>query len=366
MNKPSNRRMTIKKIMKMMEKNQLNFDFPIQRESGQWSKEQKSLFIDSLIQGYDIPDIYILDKGKDSDELKLVIDGNQRLHTCYEFYKDKFKMSKSMDDIEIDGVKHNISGLKYSELPQELQDCLNDYDIGVTVLNGLTEDEIEEQFYRLNNGSTFTKAQQANVKLGSEIALKVKDIEECNFLQNRAVFSNSQRKRGEVTSCVLQTLMLLTGFEYRNLGANEVLRFAEYFNENTDYKQLEYCKELFDKLWNVLPGYDKEFEKQFKKIHIPVLIMNLDAVSGLDVKHELTDEEYADFLSKWITLWCDTSGYEEFCGAGSTSRTKVEGRIAVMERELREYALRLSNDGGNSNGDSEEYEDENNGFEAAS
>lgn len=349
-----------------MEKNQLDFDFPIQRESGQWNKDQKALFIDSLIQGYDIPDIYILDKGKENEELKLVIDGNQRLHTCYDFYKDKFKLPKAVDDIELDGVAYNVAGFKFSELPQDLQDALLDYDIGVKIMNELSDDEIEEQFYRLNNGTTFTKAQQANVKLGSEVAQKIKEIEECDFLQNRASFSNSQRKRGEVTSCILQTLMLLTGFEYRNLGANEVLRFAEHFNDNTDYKQLEYCKGLFDKLWDVLPEYNKEYDKQFKKIHIPILIMNLDAMSGLDVNYELTDAEYADFLRQWITVWCDTSGYEEFCGAGSTSRTKVEGRIAVMERELREYVLRLSNDGGNSNGDSEEYEDENKGFEAAS
>ena len=172
--------------------------------------------------------------------------------------------------------------------------------------------------------------------------------------QNRASFSNTQRKRGEVTSCILQTLMLLTGYEYKNFGANEVLKFAEYFNENPDYRQLEYCKELFDRLFTLLPEYDKEMDRQLKKINIPTLIMNLDAIDGLDVDYETSDEEYTEFLKKWFEVWIDTSGYMDFCGSGSTAKTKIENRISIMERELRDYIIKLSIKGGEEIGNEED------------
>ena len=77
--------------------------------------------------------------------------------------------------------------------------------------------------------------------MGTELAGQIKEIEECNFFENRAVFTTSQRKRGEIKSCILQTMMLLSDFDYKNFGANEVLRFARELNENPDY---ELVKEL--------------------------------------------------------------------------------------------------------------------------
>ncbi|GFI32384.1 hypothetical protein IMSAGC013_03783 [Lachnospiraceae bacterium] len=77
-----------------------------------------------------------------------------------------------------------------------MQKVFNKYKLEVKLLAGFSDEQIEDQFYRLNNGATFTKSQKANVKLGTELAGKIKEIEESDFFENRAVFSNLQRKRG--------------------------------------------------------------------------------------------------------------------------------------------------------------------------
>ena len=46
------------------------------------------------------------------------------------------------------------------------------------LLAGYTDEQIEDQFYRLNNGCIFTKSQKENVKLGTELAGKIKEIED--------------------------------------------------------------------------------------------------------------------------------------------------------------------------------------------
>ena len=214
------------------------------------------------------------------------------------------------------------------------------------LLAGFTDEQIEDQFYRLNNGCIFTKSQKANVKLGTELAGKIKEIEECDFFENRAVFTNTQKKRGEIKSCILQTMMLLSDFDYKNFGANEVLRFASELNENPDYELVERTKDMYDKLFCILPGYDKEMDKFLKKIHIPVIIKNLDTIDKIDVNYQLSDNEYTNFLKNWFEIWNDTSGYLEFCGQGSTAKAKVEGRIETMKKELREYMIRISVKGG--------------------
>jgi len=360
---------TVEDVIKRMNKKTLSFDFPIQRESGQWDKEQKSLFIDTIFNGYLVPEVYIIKEGTDDFCPMSVLDGKQRLTTIYDYYNDGFKLSKDLDSITIndfrfDDEKNRIDNIKtyeianksYSQLDDSLKEIFKSFKINAKLLAGYTDEQVEEQFYRLNNGSVFTKAQKATVKLGTELAGKIKEIEENDFFTNRACFTNSQKKRGEVTSCILQTLMLLTGYNYKNFGANEVLKFAEYFNENPDYKQLEYCSELFDKLFSVLP-YSEDIDKQLKKIHIPMLIMNLDAIDGLDVDYELTDDEYKAFLNKWFEVWNETSGYTDFCGTGSTGKSKVEGRVSIMTRELRDYVIKLSIKNGNEENDYGEEED---------
>lgn len=368
-------------LIEKMEKNKLTFDYPIQRDSDQWDKSQKALFIDTLMNGYLVPDLYIIKEGTEDFTQQSVLDGKQRFMTLYEFWKDGFKLPKDADPITIKDVTfdedknpveeihtYEVAGKCFSKLEPELQKRILKFKFSVKLLAGYTDEQIEEQFYRLNNGCTFTKSQKANVKLGTKLAGQIKEIEECNFFQNRAAFSNSQKKRGEITSCILQTLMLVTGYDYKNFGANEVVKFAEYFNENPNYDAVEQCKALYEKLWDILPAYNKELDSMFKKIHIPMMVMNLDYLETVkeDVGYEMSDEEYTEFLNKWFTVWNETSGYIDFCGAGSTGKTKVEGRIVTINKELREYALRLARKAGENGEDIENNQDESGRLEAAS
>lgn len=229
-----------------------------------------------------------------------------------------------------------VGGRKFSALAPEVQKVFNKFRVSVSLLAGFSDEQIEDQFYRLNNGCTFTKAQKANVLLGTELAGKIKELEQCDFFENRAAFGNLQRKRGEVTNCILQSMMLISGFDYKSFSPNETLRFAERLNENPDYELLERTKELFDELMCVLPPYDKELDKNcLKKIHIPVLIKNLDTVRKMEDK--VSDSEYEAFLLDWFTAGMVCSNYIDFCGHGSTSRVKVEGRISSMEDALRDF-----------------------------
>lgn len=42
---------SLEELMEQMEKKKLCFDYPIQRESGQWDKQQKALLIDTVLNG---------------------------------------------------------------------------------------------------------------------------------------------------------------------------------------------------------------------------------------------------------------------------------------------------------------------------
>ena len=91
----------LEEIIERMDKKKLTFDYPIQRESGQWDKSQRSLLIDSILNGYFLPEIYIIREGTEDFAPMSVLDGKQRLTTLYEFAKDGFALSNDLDDVTI-------------------------------------------------------------------------------------------------------------------------------------------------------------------------------------------------------------------------------------------------------------------------
>ena len=61
--------------------------------------------------------------------------------------------------------EYEIAGKYFSELDEYLQEKLRDTEISVIMLIDATDEEIEEQFFRLNNGTALTKDQKTRVML---------------------------------------------------------------------------------------------------------------------------------------------------------------------------------------------------------
>ncbi len=71
-----------------VERNAIDEKPAYQRESAIWSPEKMELFIDSLMNDYDVPKLYFHDlTALQSLKKYALIDGKQRLHTIYEFFK---------------------------------------------------------------------------------------------------------------------------------------------------------------------------------------------------------------------------------------------------------------------------------------
>jgi len=78
-------------------------DPPYQRESGIWSVEKKQLFIDSIMNGFDVPKLYFHDIRSEGEPVSFnVIDGKQRLGAIWEFL-DKSKGFSLADDFTFSG-----------------------------------------------------------------------------------------------------------------------------------------------------------------------------------------------------------------------------------------------------------------------
>lgn len=319
---------SIKYLTERHANNKLNFDFAIQRDSDQWNKEQMSLLIHSVVSDMIVPTIYLTKENTNDGEVWTVIDGKQRLTTLMSFANNGFKLSKTTPGVVINGEEYNIGGLTYSELPKPVQEKFDLYSIDTAFLFKYTEDDLEDQFYRLNNGSIFTKQQKAVVKLGGKLAEKLKEIEHHPFW-DRTNITNIQKRHGTVMEIILKSLMLLTNYNYTHFGAAEVIKFAEYYSENYNDQEIEYLAELIDKL-NISIPTDDDTDKLLKPINIPIFLMNLEYFESLNQPME----KYEEFITEWCLNDCESSEYMNYCGSGSTNRNKVWGRIEVINRYL--------------------------------
>ena len=344
-----NRSIDVEKLCKSMDNGSMCFEMFIQRVAGQWSIEQQSLLIDTILRDYKIPAIWITRTQTEQFEKNTVIDGNQRLHTIYDFVHDKFKLHKSIEPITITADNDNeldedltieLAGKKFSKLPKILQNIIMDYVIDEIQMFNYTDEQIEEQFYRLNNGALFTKSQKANVELGSDVAEKVQQVEQMDFWK-RANFSKAQRKHAEITACILQCLMLTTGAEYSNFGANSVIEFANQYADNCHNSEIEEIKTLIETLDNCMPD-DDENNKFLKKINIPALIMCTQTFITYKNEGKITEDQFTEFLNKWVDVDAECSGYMENCGQGSTGKAKVENRIKILNNWFISYVHQIN------------------------
>lgn len=148
---------TCKQIAKMIEKETISFKNVVQR-SFVWEKHRMSELIWSIIMGYPIPPIYAERGDSLSDKIKVydVMDGQQRNISIYKFIKDEFALTKlkpipyldeNGNECEID-----ISGKKFSELEEELQDIIESATMTVKYFDNLDQSQKAEMFRRLNNG----------------------------------------------------------------------------------------------------------------------------------------------------------------------------------------------------------------------
>ena len=120
-----------------------------------WDQVKKSRLIESLLMNVPIPNVFLFEKELHRYE---VMDGQQRLHTVFDFYEDNF----ALKGLTVWSV---LNGLKFSEFPETLQRGLDRRRMSATTLLLGSEyvkggDIRREVFARLNTGGVALSNQE--------------------------------------------------------------------------------------------------------------------------------------------------------------------------------------------------------------
>src|SRR5688572_31542131 len=164
---------------------------PYQRESSVWSLEKQQLFIDSLLNGYDVPKIYLHDlRGIEETKVYAVVDGKQRLTTIWRFLTNEFPLApdfriepNNYPELPAEAVPP-AAGMLFRDMDPIWQEVLKSTFLAVVLIQNAREEDIEDLFSRLNNGEPLNAAEKRNA-MGGEMARLVREVAARPFFQER-------------------------------------------------------------------------------------------------------------------------------------------------------------------------------------
>ena len=126
-----------------------------------WTPQKKQKLIDSILRGWKIPPIHVIHNCKAIDE---VLDGQQRLAAIRDFFDNIICIDGGI--LPEDSKIAELDGLRYRDLPEEWQRRFRQYSIVIIRLTEYKPEEPAELFYRLNQPTSLTSAEQRNAYIG--------------------------------------------------------------------------------------------------------------------------------------------------------------------------------------------------------
>jgi hypothetical protein len=154
-------------------RHQIDMDPPYQRRGRLWSETDKAYLVDSILNGYDVPKLYMADFtwGESSLNAKklpyAIIDGKQRFEAILDFFDGKTVLNK--DFIFLDDPDLVLDGLGYKDLKAQypqVAEIFDEYNLLVMGVTAQSEEPIKELFVRLNRSKPLTGAEIRNAMSG--------------------------------------------------------------------------------------------------------------------------------------------------------------------------------------------------------
>lgn len=305
---------SIMSFTKDFSKGKYNTNHRLQRKEGQWGSLQRSELIDSFLRPYPIDPI----RCEMVNGVGYIFDGIQRATTIYNYLTDKFRLNRSLPNITIDGVEYNIAGKKFSQLPQEVQDRINLYEVNIYQFTDCTDYDIREMYRRQNNGRPLTSTQKRTAIEASDFSEIVFKIADHPVFEK--LFSPFRIKSDAPRDCVREVFMLLeseNGKDYLSFKKSDIDAFVkEYTGDNIDPEKVDNIVKALDEL-------DCRIERvKINATSIPMLI-----AAAVKVISENRDfDDFVDKIQYFVDTYDTNEEYKAHCASGTCSRDNVEAR----------------------------------------
>ncbi|WPN77232.1 DUF262 domain-containing protein [Pseudomonas germanica] len=209
-----------------------------------WPKSKKQRLIDSVLREWHVPPIHVIESP--DTRKQEVLDGQQRLVAIRDFVRGEFSVDGSIEPL--DSKIKILDGKKYRDLPDEVQRQFDQFTLRLYRIVDFKPSEPAELFYRLNQPSNLTGAEQRNAFYGpvrDQIRELVKALERRGIGKEEFGFSNARMAYDDVVCRVALTVK--RGTIATKIIGNDLVELyrSEEALSDADFCHLEACLVMF-------------------------------------------------------------------------------------------------------------------------
>lgn len=325
--KKANINWTVKALCNHIKKGEINFDCSVQRGYA-WDNDKKSLLIHSLIEGYPVPPFYL----SKNDSIYDSLDGKQRSTAIYDFVNNNFALTENIPEVEDeDGNMIDVSGMFFENLPEWAQDRIKDYSLFIYYFEDMTEEQVHELFFRLNNGKPLSSIELTRVKANSLV--KFQEIAKHEAIANSVTDKGKEKYNDELLSMQIYSIIFDSDPDFTTKVFRPRMVEAEVTDEQKDkiMQTLDYVKSLHDSF----DEKDKDQKKILKRVRSRTHLVSVAYFAALCIENNIEIQTYinkatAFFDSKSQKASIDDS-YNSSIGAASARADNVAKRKAAMQ-----------------------------------
>ncbi|MBV4505615.1 DUF262 domain-containing protein [Pseudomonas sp. BW13M1] len=314
-------------------RNKIDMAPPYQRKGRLWSQTDKGYLIDSILNGFDIPKLYMADftvseisKLNSSRLPYAIIDGKQRFEAIFDFFDGKVVLNE--DFIFKADPSLKLGGLSYKDLVAnhyEVAELFETFNLTIMGVHAASEEPINELFVRLNRSKPLAGAEIRNAMSGPVPEI-IRRVSEHEFFTECIAFSV---KRG----AELNTAAKILQFEYAEKPVDTKKRVLDEFvgkiESEQDKKLLELATRRVNETLDVMSEVFLPRDKLLSSAGIVPVYYWLCRMQNTD-SHHLVREFLVDFESKRKINRSEMSSI----GSGLESLSSEESSRFVMYDNL--------------------------------
>ena len=315
-----------KTLRNQIEKGQVLFDCAVQRNPV-WDESRKSLLIHSMAEGYPIPPFYFArrDDGKYD-----ALDGQQRSLSIKGCLDGEFPLTDDTPPVtDENGYPVQIAGKTFAELPEWVQDNIKDYSLTIYYFDGITDEEIAELFFRINNGKPLTSVELTRVKARS--ILMFQRIAKHEMIAEAITETGKRHYNDENVAMQAWTLCFSDFRDFTTKGFRPFIEAAVVTEEQVQEiaQALDYVKAVCD----LLNPEEKADKRVLKKVKTRSHLVSCTYVALKALRTGMSVEELKDVLYKFFdsSQTSISEIYNKSVGSGSAKPDKVQSRVQVLD-----------------------------------
>lgn len=194
----------------MEQQDRLNLHPAYQRYSV-WTYKDKQFFLDTVLQNYPCPAVYLHKEHTERGPVYNVVDGKQRLTTILEFHAGRIRLGKKF------GIE-KFRGLKFKDLPEPVKASFYNYTFTVEQFRAEGDVEWGGIFERVNkNQKKLTEQELRHARFGGWLISRAEsEVLDQSFWKNVGVSSRTRASRMKDVEFV--SLLMLVALEREYVG----------------------------------------------------------------------------------------------------------------------------------------------------